>query len=43
MQEFTLAIDTIKAKENFWKHALAHGFNIKHYFANDGIFASRGF
>ena len=43
VQESTSAIDTIEAKQEFERFCEENGVRIKHYHADNGIFASNGF
>ena len=43
VQETTSAEDTIKAKQAFEEFSKQRGVTIKHYHADNGIFASNGF
>eukprot|EP00980_Cylindrotheca_fusiformis_P002179 scaffold499_cov120-Cylindrotheca_fusiformis.AAC.2 len=43
VQESTSADDTIEAKRRFEQFAAERGVSVKHYHADNGIFASRGF
>jgi len=43
VQESTSALDTIEAKTKFERFSLDRGVRIRHYHADNGIFASNGF
>jgi hypothetical protein len=43
VQESTSAEDTIEAKQTFENFCLERGVRVEHYYADNGIFASRGF
>lgn len=43
LQESTNAMETIEAKQEFERFCQQHGVRVKHYHADNGIFASRAF